>query len=170
MLVLSWLLFEFYKRIAWKTLFWIWILSGLWLWIGGRANFHIGASAVVYGLAGFLFVGGIFRKHLPLMAVSMLVLFLYGSIIWGIFPMEAGISWDGHLFGLLAGVGLGYLYRTQGPKRKEYSWELEEDDGLEDGYWNLPQSSEGSGPRNPEDLQKPPTRFRYIYRSKEPPK
>jgi membrane associated rhomboid family serine protease len=169
LLVLLWLLFEFYKPLAWKSLIWIWLFSGVWLWIGGRANYHIGASAIVYGLAGFLFVGGIFRKHLPLMGVSMLVLFLYGSIIWGIFPVKAGVSWDGHLFGLLAGVSLSYLYRKQGPQRKAYSWDLEDDDGIEDGFWNQPiPSKESELPQN-QLPKKSPTRFRYIYRSKNPP-
>lgn len=170
LLVLMWLLFEFYKPIAWKSLLWTWLFSGLWLWIGGRESFHIGASAVVYGLAGFLFVGGIFRKHLPLMGVSMLVLFLYGSIIWGIFPVKAGVSWDGHLFGLIAGVSLSYLFRKQGPQRKEYSWELEEDDGVEDGYWNRPPDQSIPNVDQPKVPRNSPKHIRYIYRSKEPPK
>ncbi len=125
--VLAWMLFHFYRPVAWKSLLLIYMLSGLWLWIGGRSSYHIGASAVIYGLAGFLFVGGIVRKHLQLMGISLLVLFLYGSMIWGIFPIKEQMSWEGHLFGLFAGVSIAYLYRKEGPQRKQYSWELEDD-------------------------------------------
>ncbi|MGZ3901739.1 MAG: rhomboid family intramembrane serine protease, partial [Bacteroidia bacterium] len=109
LMVLGMLLFFFYKRIAKQAFLWIWIISGIWLWIGGRNNenyptYHIGASTLIYGLATFLFFSGIFRRHLSLMVVSALVVFLYGSIMWGIFPLKSEISWEGHLFGALAGV------------------------------------------------------------------
>jgi membrane associated rhomboid family serine protease len=132
LLVLGMLLFYFYKKIAKAAFLWIWLVSGLWLWIGGRntitePTYHIGASTLVYGLAGFLFFSGVFRKHLRLMVVSMLVVFLYGGIVWGIFPIKEEMSWEGHLFGLIAGTLVAFNYRKEGPKRRVYQWEEEDD-------------------------------------------
>lgn len=160
--VLGWLLFHFYRPVAWKSLFLIYVLSGLWLWIGGRASYHIGASAVIYGLAGFLFVGGIVRKHLPLMGISLLVLFLYGSMIWGIFPIKEQMSWEGHLFGLIAGVSIAYLYRNEGPQRKQYSWELEDEvEGVFTENGEFIQEKPNENPRV-ENVNRP-KRITYIY-------
>lgn len=130
------LLFFFYKKIAKSAFIWIWLVSGIWLWIGGRNNetypvYHIGASTLIYGLATFLFFSGIFRKHLSLMVVSALVVFLYGSIMWGIFPLKTEISWEGHLFGSLAGLLVAFNYRKEGPQRKIYEWENESDEDAE---------------------------------------
>jgi len=129
-------LFYFYKKIAKASFLWIWFISGLWLWIGGRnnslyPNYHIGASTLIYGLATFLFFSGLFRKHLRLMVVSTLVVFLYGSIMWGIFPLKTEISWEGHLFGAIAGVLVAYNYRKEGPQRRVYQWEEEEEEEIE---------------------------------------
>jgi membrane associated rhomboid family serine protease len=149
-LVLGMMLFYFYKKIAKQTFFWIWLISGIWLWIGGRNHashptFHIGASTLIYGLATFLFFSGVFRKHLQLMVVSALVLFLYGSILWGIFPLKTEISWEGHLFGALAGVLVAFNYRKEGPQRRVYQWEEEEEtDDTDDNSPNHPEDENNS--------------------------
>jgi membrane associated rhomboid family serine protease len=122
-LVLGSMLYFFYRDIASKTLLWVYLLSGVWLWVGGRANIHIGASGVVYALFGFLFVSGLLRKHLKLMALSLLVVFMYGSLVWGVFPVDKTISYEGHLFGLLAGIVVAIVYRKQGVQRPKYSWD-----------------------------------------------
>jgi membrane associated rhomboid family serine protease len=127
------MLFYFYKKIAKATFIWIWLVSGIWLWLGGRNGeqhpvYHIGASTLIYGLATFLFFSGVFRKHLRLMVVSALVVFLYGSIMWGIFPLKTEISWEGHLFGALAGVLVAFNYRNEGPQRRVYHWDDEDDE------------------------------------------
>ncbi len=134
-LILGMLLFFFYKKIAKPAFLWIWLISGVWLWIGGRNNsdypiYHIGASTLIYGLATFLFFSGVFRKHLRLMVVSALVVFLYGSIMWGIFPLKSEMSWEGHLFGSLAGVLVAFNYRKEGPQQKVYHWP-EEDESID---------------------------------------
>lgn len=130
LLVLGSLHFFFYKRIAKSAFLWIWLISGLWLWIGGRnaeqhPQYHIGASTLVYGLAFFLFFSGVFRRHIQLMVVSALVVFLYGSLVWGMFPLQEGMSWEGHLFGAIAGILVAYSYRKEGPQKKRYDWEDE---------------------------------------------
>lgn len=131
LVVLCAALHYFYRSFYYRVLISIWFLSGFWLWLGGRPGYHIGASAVVYGLASFLFFSGIFRRHTGLMALSLLVVFLYGGMVWGMFPLINGISWEGHLFGALAGFAMAYLLRKEGPQRKEYEWENEDDNDVE---------------------------------------
>lgn len=149
LLVLGGALFYFYRDIALKVFFLIYFITGIWVWFGAREAYHIGASGIVYGLSTFIFVSGIIRGHRGLMALALVVAFLYGSMIWGIFPEffpEENISWESHLFGILAGTILALFYRKEGPQRKKYEWELEEEDEDEndkddDGaYWktNIP--------------------------------
>lgn len=126
-LVLNTYLFFFYRNIAFKVLPRLLLFSGILLWLWGRPAIHIGASVAIYGIAVFLFFSGTFRKSLPLMAVSALVLFSYGSMFWGMFPIQPEMSWEGHLSGAVTGLALAYLYRQEGPQRKKYNWELEEE-------------------------------------------
>ncbi len=126
LLVLGTSLFYFYREIGWRVLVYGAIITGLWVWILARPSFHIGASGVVYSLAAFLFVSGIIRRHPRLMALSLLVAFLYGSIVWGIFPLREQISWESHLMGMISGIVLALFFREHGPQRPLYSWELEE--------------------------------------------
>jgi membrane associated rhomboid family serine protease len=147
MLVLGSALFYFYRDIAFRILALIWIFSGIWVWIGAREAWHIGASGIVYGLASFILVSGIIRRHSGLMAIALVVVFLYGGLIWGLFPEffpEERISWEAHLFGLVAGVVMAYFYRKEGPQRRKYDWEDEEDEG--DGETGGPGEEEKGGP------------------------
>ena len=116
----------FYKGIAKEVFLWSWLMSGLWLWAIGRPNFHIGASGLLYALASFLFFSGFIRKHTKLMAISMFVVFLYGGMVWGIFPMKKHISWEGHLAGALAGLILAYWFKESGPPKQVYQYEIDE--------------------------------------------
>lgn len=128
MLVLGWALFRFYPTIALRVLIWIWLMGGLWLWISGRPNYHIGASGIVYGLAAFLFLSGWLRREKRVAALSLLVAFLYGGLWWGILPVDPTISWEGHFWGGVAGFALALFYRKKGPQKKRYSWEFEENE------------------------------------------
>lgn len=110
-LVLGTALFYFYRLIAYRVFFINWLISGMLLWLGGRDSIHIGASGIVYGLAFFLFFSGIFRKDKRLGALSMIVVFLYGSMIWGLMPQGGNISWEGHLFGAMSGISLAWYYK-----------------------------------------------------------
>ncbi|MGC1307212.1 MAG: rhomboid family intramembrane serine protease [Phormidesmis sp.] len=81
------------------------LASGLGTWLIGAPNsVHIGASGVIFGYFGFLLLRGYFEKSLVAIAFSILVIFLYGSIIWGVLPNQPGISWEGHLCGFLGGI------------------------------------------------------------------
>jgi membrane associated rhomboid family serine protease len=120
---LSSLLFYFYQNLSFRVLFICYLLTGFLVWIIGRPSYHVGASGIIYGLAGFLFVSGIIRKHLGLMAISFLVAFQYGSMIWGIFPIEDRVSWESHFSGLLTGLGIAWFYRNRGPKGNRLFWQ-----------------------------------------------
>tara|TARA_B100001287_G_scaffold11825_1_gene8937 strand:+ start:33 stop:656 length:624 start_codon:yes stop_codon:yes gene_type:complete len=129
-LVLGTLLFYSYKKIAYRIFFLLFIFSGVLLWMIGRQSFHIGASGIIYSLASFLFFSGIIRKNPPLTAISLVVLFLYGSMIWGLFPINKFSSWEGHLSGFITGLIISILFREDGPKRKKYQWEIDEENEL----------------------------------------
>ena len=116
----------FYKGIAKEVFLWSWLMSGLWLWAIGRPSFHIGASGLLYALASFLFFSGLIRKHTKLMSISMFIDFLYGGMVWGIFPMKKHISWEGHLAGALAGLILAYWFKDNGPPKQVYQYEIDE--------------------------------------------
>ena len=133
-IILGILLFYFYKNIAIEIFLWLFFISGLFLWVVGRPSYHIGASGLIYALASFLFLSGLIKKNPRLAAVSLIVTFLYGSMIWGVFPLKVGVSWEGHLCGLISGILVALFYKNQGPKRKKYDWELEEEDTIEVNY------------------------------------
>jgi len=154
-------LFSFYGKLARPVILWSWIMSGVWMWIAARNGNHIGFSGVIYALAAFIFFSGVFRKHFRLMSLSLVVVFLYGSMVWGVLPIQPGISWEGHLFGALAGVILAFYYRDEGPQRPKYSWELEEE--LEDAWEETIPFEELS-----DDTveQRKPYRIKYSYRPK----
>lgn len=111
--VLSTALFYFYRLIAYRVFFINWLISGVLLWLGGRDSAHIGASGLIYGLAFFLFFSGVLRRDKSLAALSMIVVFLYGSMLWGLLPQNGNISWEGHLFGAVPGVVLAWYYRKR---------------------------------------------------------
>lgn len=150
LLVLGAALYFFYRNMATKIFFLILLITGVWVWLGARESYHIGASGVIYGLSTFLLLSGFIRKETRLMALSLVVVFLYGSFVWGIFPQffpEKNISWEGHLSGMIAGVVLAIFYRNEGPQRRKYSWELEEQNPIEEPetdtserpYWDVPE-------------------------------
>jgi len=140
--ILSAFLFYFYKDIAWMILILLYLITGIWVWVSARGGAaHIGASGIIYGLASFIFFSGIIRKETRLMVITLLVAFLYGGLIWGVFPQlfpNQPISWESHLMGFLAGLVLAVYYRNQGPQRKPWDWGNEEDED-DDGLWADPQ-------------------------------
>ena len=93
---------------------------------------------MIYAMAFFLFFSGVFRTDRAAMALALVVSFLYGSMIWGVLPGRAHISWEGHLFGALTGIALAFNYRKKGPQPKKYRWEEETDppEGYEFEPWN----------------------------------
>jgi membrane associated rhomboid family serine protease len=167
--VLTSALFYFYRRIAWRVLLVGLLLSGLITWIIARPSYHIGASGMIYVLASFIFFKGIFSRHMRLVAISLIVVFIYGSLIWYIFPIKDGISWEGHLGGFLSGLFLAFVLRSYAPEKRKYAWE-NEDYKEEDDPFLRHFDEEGNfidDPDGDRQDEKPSTRIVYHIRKKE---
>ncbi|MDD3721246.1 MAG: rhomboid family intramembrane serine protease [Lutibacter sp.] len=113
-------LYYFYEGIATKVLLWGIFLTGFLTWTFARPSYHIGASGVVYFLVSFIFFSGVFRKYYRLAAVSLIVVFLYGSTVWYIFPIEEQISWEGHLSGFFVGFIFAFIFKKTGPQPEKF--------------------------------------------------
>ena len=131
-LVLSVLLFSNYRHIALKVFILIWLFSGVILWVIGRPSWHIGASGVIYGMAFFLFCSGWLRKKIPLVATSLVVVFLYGGMVWYMFPLgiDNHISWEGHLSGALVGMFFSVYYKIKEPSEQKQE-DIDENDSVD---------------------------------------
>ncbi|MGB0933305.1 MAG: rhomboid family intramembrane serine protease [Lishizhenia sp.] len=131
--VLTALLIYFYKSIALRVWIIIWLATGFLTWSIAQKgiSYHIGISGIIYGLFGFLFLSGVIRRNQTLWGISLMVIFLYGSLIWGIFPTKEPISWEGHLSGFLAGILCAISFRKMGPQATKYRYEIEEELGIE---------------------------------------
>ncbi len=104
-LILGWLVMVQQTRDFFTVTAWTMLVAGLGTWLlGSPGSVHIGASSLIYGYFGFLLFRGYFERNIPSIALSLLVFFLYGSVIWGVLPGQPGISWQGHLFGFIGGV------------------------------------------------------------------
>jgi membrane associated rhomboid family serine protease len=132
--VLSMSLFYFYRHIAWKVLFLGILVSGFLTWCIARSSYHIGASGLIYVLVSFIFFKGVFAKHYRLIALSLLVIFLYGSMIWYVLPLEEGVSWEGHLSGLITGLLFALIFRRAVAKPEKYVWELKDYNEADDPF------------------------------------
>ncbi len=159
-LVLGTALYYCYPALANRVLLITYLASGLITWcIGNPESTHIGASALVYGLNFFLISSGFIRGNRMLIVISLIMVFLYGSFIWGMIPSLAipqNISWEGHLSGAIIGVLLAVFLRKEGPQKEVYHWEDEEDNEeeinddnsdvatgstTEKPYWDVPTPS-----------------------------
>lgn len=152
---LSWCLFYFYRSIAPLIFFILWIGCGILTFVIGKPGWHIGASGIIYGLAFFLFFSGLLRKYVPLIAISLLVTFLYGGLVWQMFPYFTPVStsWEGHLSGAVTGTISAFAFMNYGPQKPEAFAEEEvengeiEDEEVEDEVTATEESTESSTDR-----------------------
>lgn len=164
LLVLSTSLFYFYRSLRWKVLIYGLLLSGFITWLIGRPALHIGASGVVYMLAAFLFFKGIFSRQYQLTALSLVVVFLYGGLLWYLLPIDPRISWEGHTAGFLVGLLFALIFKETPIETKIYDWEREDYNPEEDDF--LKQFDEDGNfiEKDPHELQeKEPSKVRVTY-------
>ncbi|MEO8211202.1 MAG: rhomboid family intramembrane serine protease [bacterium] len=143
----------FYRSSAIKVFIIVYIFDGLLVWLFARQSYHIGASGLVYGFAGFLFFSGVFRKDKRSIALSLLIVFLYGGMVWGILPTKPEISFESHLFGALVGVVCAFIFRKKDPP-PVYEWEQETEfnDDYDDG--KEPEDAEIDEDAEPDDFRR----------------
>lgn len=178
LLVAGSFIFYYFKNLTWLIAGVVWLLGGLILWlIGEPGTIHIGASGLVYGLVFFLLVSGIIRGHRHLAAVALLMIFLYGSLVWGLFPeyirlLRENISWEGHLGGAISGTLMAFLLINKGPEKPVDEVTLDEEDDLdEEPYWLNDEHNEdnqNSEKEEPEANNEPGFKFRYVPKNANP--
>ena len=105
------MLFFFYHRIASKVFAICYFVPSLFVWIFARPAIHIGASGLIYGLAGFLVAYGLFRRDVLSIAISVVVVAIYGYLFYGIIPTYRWVAWEAHLAGALIGVVTAIIFR-----------------------------------------------------------
>lgn len=142
------MLFYFYRQIAWRVIAFCWVLNGVLVWFMATPVFHVGMSGVIYGLAFFMITGSILRKNRQLTGLNFLIIFLYGSIFWGLFPLVPQMSWESHLAGALIGVTLGFFYRGVVPHHVHQAPPIVDDplDDAPDAWWKTGVIQEDNGP------------------------
>lgn len=100
-----------YHRIRFPVLFLSMIAPGIAVWFWDDSAMHLGASGWIYALLAFIFWSGLFRRHPRSIALSLIIVFLYGGMVWQVLPLEEGVSWQSHLTGAIAGFLLAVIYR-----------------------------------------------------------
>jgi membrane associated rhomboid family serine protease len=136
-----------YPRSSLRVLPAVYLGPGVLVWLFGRSSAHIGASGLVYGLVSYVLVAGLLRRDRRAIAASLLVVFMYGSLAWGVLPIQPGVSWETHLAAAGIGVLLALAFRRLDvPPRKRYTWE---DHPAEDDDEELPfdEGEDGGAPR-----------------------
>lgn len=118
-----------YPRSSLRVLPAVYLGPGLLVWLFGRDSIHLGASGLVYGLVAYVFFAGLLRRDRRAIAASLLVVLMYGSLAWGVLPIDPKLSWETHLTAAATGALMAPLLRKLDvPPRKRYTWEDEADD------------------------------------------
>ena len=147
-----------YPRATRLALPFIWIVSGIGVWLWARASIHVGISGIAHGLMFFLFFMGLLRRDRPAIAIALTVFFLYGGMVMTVLPRDPQVSFEYHLFGAIAGIIAAFLWHQRDPQppRKRYSWEIEEEESerqATDPEFDLPRPQNvpvlWDGPRRP---------------------
>ncbi len=111
----------------------VYLVPGVAVWLFARGGVHVGASGLIYGLVSYIFVAGMIRRDRRAIAASLLVSFLYGASVWGVLPIERGVSWETHLAAAVIGLALALaLRRLDIPPRRRYTWEDEKDNDADE--------------------------------------
>jgi membrane associated rhomboid family serine protease len=185
-LVSSAFVIHFFFKESPKIFAGIWLISGLGVWFFGDSwSIHIGASGLVYGLVTFLLVSGIIRKNQSLAAVALILVFLYGSMVWGLFPQfnisGNQVSWEGHLFGTISGIAMAFTFRKHGPSDDPDPFEGETEEDMPEWWKRMKEEEEIQeivkrhheqkqlGNTSATQDESDPANFRIVYKPKNHP-
>jgi membrane associated rhomboid family serine protease len=128
LLVLGTAMLHLYPRATLRVFAAVYLGPGIAVWLFAAGGTHIGASGLVYGFVAYIFVAGLIRRDRRAIAASLLVAFMYGTLVWGVLPIEQGVSWQTHLAAALIGVVMAILMRNLDvPPPARYTWEFEPD-------------------------------------------
>ena len=128
LIVLGIAMLHLYPTASFRVLPAVYLGPGIAVWLFARDGNHVGASGLIYGLVAYVFMAGLLRRDRRAIGASLLVAFLYGTMVWGVLPLEASVSWETHLAAALIGVAMAYATRgVDVPPRVRYSWEREAD-------------------------------------------
>ena len=117
--VLTAMTLYFYRKVAMRAFWTIYLLTGVSVWLFARPVSHIGASGVVYGLVSFIFWNGVFRRSLRSIMLAAIVMILYSGMFMGILPEQEGISWESHLLGSLVGIFTSFWFKSELEEEEE---------------------------------------------------
>lgn len=110
LLILGSMLFMFYYENALRVFIYSVLISGTLVWIFARSAIHVGMSGVIYAMATFLIFAGFYKRKITTLIISVLVIVLYGGLVWGLLPNNFYVSWEGHISGAVAGYILASAY------------------------------------------------------------
>ena len=111
--VLTAMTLYFYRKVAMRAFWTIYLLTGVSVWLFARPVSHIGASGVVYGLVSFIFWNGVFRRSLRSIMLAAIVMLLYSGMFMGVLPDQEGVSWESHLLGSLVGIFVSFWFKGE---------------------------------------------------------
>lgn len=161
-------LFYFYDKIALNVVLLIYLMTGFWVWVAAREAYHIGASGLVYGMLTFLLFSGFIRRDSSTLAISFVVLFLYGGTFFaGIVPEDSSISWESHLMGAIAGIFCAFYFKNFKTAAQIASSTRESTDEVPATdnyiYFYKPQNKEEENTPAPEDREKGSEKYTITY-------
>ena len=99
------------KRMFWETTVNVTLLSGVLVWIFAREAYHVGASGLVFGYFGVIMARAYLERSAITIAIAVVTVMAYGGLLWGILPLRSHVSFESHLFGLIAGIVVVWLDR-----------------------------------------------------------
>ena len=113
--ILTFLIVQFYNKLWIPVTIFSIFFGGFAVWLfAGENTVHIGASGVIFSYIGFLLFSGIFRRSPKAIIIGVIILLMYGgTLLFGVLPQQPGISWQGHMFGAIAGIIAAYMYRNK---------------------------------------------------------
>lgn len=114
LLILGFLVLSGNRRLFWETTVNVTVLGGLLVWLFAREAYHVGASGLVFGFFGVIMGRAYFERSVTAIVIALVTAITYGGLIWGVLPLRGHISFESHLFGLIAGIIVVWLERKFG--------------------------------------------------------